>query len=219
MSLFYNYFSKSILIITWNQRVHTSSLQLLRCFRDWSISFMRKGRQCHDCSAWRKEGSGGILSMSIDTWRERTESMDSCSFQWCLVSRIQEGPSEYQEVLLCCVDEKALAQHAQRGCGVFSLEISKSCLDTQCWVSLLEQRELYQMISRGPFQTKPCCATPPSYLEAFVCGGFWLTFKCFWCFKKNPLTLSLWFTGVYVGRNIYSPSTSQSLWLAVAKHV
>lgn len=111
--------------------------------------------------------------------------MDSCSFQWCLVSRIQEGPSEYQEVLLCCVDEKALAQHAQRGCGVFSLEISKSRLDTQCWDSLLEQRELYQMISRGPFQTKPCCATPPSYLEAFVCGGFWLTFKCFWCFKKK----------------------------------
>lgn len=56
---------------------------------------------------------------------------------------MEGGSSEHLETLLCCIDDKALAQAAQRGCGVSSLEISKSCLDmslgTLLWVSLRGQ--------------------------------------------------------------------------------
>ena len=41
-----------------------------RWWRDWSISPMRTGWESWDCSAQRREGSGGILSMCINTWRE-----------------------------------------------------------------------------------------------------------------------------------------------------
>jgi len=55
----------------------------------------------------------------------------------------QEAPSEPQAALLCWAGDGALAQAAQRGCGVSSLGISKSLLDvvlgSLLWVSLLEQ--------------------------------------------------------------------------------
>ena len=34
-------------------------------------------------SAWRRKGSGGILSAYINTWREGTKKMEPGSFQWC----------------------------------------------------------------------------------------------------------------------------------------
>ena len=55
---------------------------------------------------------------------------------------------------------RALAQAAQRGCGVSSWEISKSRLDvglgSLLWVSLLEQG-LGLVGSRGPCPPQPLC--------------------------------------------------------------
>jgi len=51
-------------------------------------------------------------------------------------------PSEHKETLFYCEGDRALAQVAQRGCGVSSLEIFKSHLDivlgNQLLVALLE---------------------------------------------------------------------------------
>jgi len=46
--------------------------------------------------------------------------------QWVQTGR-QEAPCEHQEALLCCMGNRALAQAAQRACGI-SLEIFKSHL-------------------------------------------------------------------------------------------
>ena len=55
----------------------------------------------------------------------------------------QQVPSDHQEALCYCTGDGALAQVAQRGYEVSSLEISKSyldmVLDTLLWISLLEQ--------------------------------------------------------------------------------
>ena len=67
----------------------------------------------------------------------------------------QEVPPEHQEACLYCGGDRALAQAAQAGCGVSSLEIFKSHLDmdlgTLLWVALLGQG-LDQVGSRGPCQ-------------------------------------------------------------------
>lgn len=34
-------------------------------------------------SAWRTRGSGGMLSMDINTWEESAKWMDQSYFQWC----------------------------------------------------------------------------------------------------------------------------------------
>ena len=47
-----------------------------------------------------------------------------------------EVPLEHQKAPLCCAGVGALAQAAQRGCGISSLAISQSSL---LWMSLLEQ--------------------------------------------------------------------------------
>ena len=72
----------------------------------------------------------------------------------------QEAPSEHQAALLCWAGGGALAQAAQRGCGVSSLGISRSRLDVALgsllWVSLLGQG-WEQLASRGPCQPQPFC--------------------------------------------------------------
>lgn len=72
--------------------------------------------------------------------------------QWTQSGR-QEVPSDHQKVLLCIAGAGVLAQVAQRGCGLSSLEVSRSHLDmvtnTLLWVSLLEQR-LDQMDTEVP---------------------------------------------------------------------
>jgi len=50
---------------------------------------------------------------------------------------------------------ETLTQVAQRGCGVSSLETSKSCLGTMLWVSLLEWG-LGQMDPEVPFNPNQC---------------------------------------------------------------
>ena len=62
--------------------------------------------------------------------------------------------------LLCCVSDGALAQVAQRGCRVSSLEIFRSHLNimlgTVLWMSLLEQG-LDQVNFKAPFPSQPFC--------------------------------------------------------------
>lgn len=47
----------------------------------------------------------------------------------CAQTRTQEVPTEHQTAFLCCAVEGALEQFAQRGCGISSLEIFRSCVD------------------------------------------------------------------------------------------
>lgn len=39
-----------------------------RWWRDWNIFHMKKSWDSWDCSAWRREGSGEILSIYMNTW-------------------------------------------------------------------------------------------------------------------------------------------------------
>ena len=53
---------------------------------DWRISAVRKAWESWDCWAWRREGSGGILSVYINTWRESAKKTEPGCFQWCPVT-------------------------------------------------------------------------------------------------------------------------------------
>lgn len=55
----------------------------LRWLRDWRISPMRKGWECWDCLAQKREDSVRISSMCINPWREGAEMTEPGSFQWC----------------------------------------------------------------------------------------------------------------------------------------
>jgi len=69
--------------------------------------------------------------------------------QWAQTGT-QDAPSAHQH----CAGDEAEAQAAQRGCGVSSLEMFRSHLDTLLWVSLLEQG-LDLVTSRGLFKLQP----------------------------------------------------------------
>ena len=71
---------------------------------------------------------------------------------------MEEVPSERQAACLYCVGDGALAQAAQRGGGVSSLEIFRGYLDvvlrTLLWAALLEQG-----FGPGGFQRSPLTST------------------------------------------------------------
>jgi len=56
---------------------------------------------------------------------------------------MQEVPSEHQEALLCCADDRSMGAGSPERYGVFSTGIFKSCpctgLDTLLWAAVLKQ--------------------------------------------------------------------------------
>lgn len=83
------------------------SLQMAMKVMQRNTCPVRRGREGWDCSAWKRGTSGGILSKSIDTWRENAKTTEWGCYQWCSVpgeeplgtSRAQEAHSEHQK---CC---------------------------------------------------------------------------------------------------------------------
>jgi len=85
-----------------------------RWLRDWNISPMKNDWESWDCSAWRREGSGGILAMYTNTWSEAAKKMEPGSFQWqdnrqWAQIKTQEVPCEHQEALFYCEGDWAPA--------------------------------------------------------------------------------------------------------------
>ena len=79
--------------------------------------------------------------------------------QWAQVGT-QEVPPQYEDKPLPWAGARAVAQAAQRGCGVPSLVTFKTCLDAflcPCSGCACSSRGLDKMISRGPFQPLPLC--------------------------------------------------------------
>ena len=110
---------------------------------------------------------GGISSMYTNTWKEGAKRMEPGSFQWCPVTG-QEAMGTHRHTgdslwtLFYCEHHWALAQVAQRGCGVSLLgDIQKPsghgpgqlALGGPAWAGVL----LDQMTSRGPSQPPPLC--------------------------------------------------------------
>lgn len=89
-----------------------------------------------------------ILSMYINTWRESAKRTEPGFFQWWKRTRGSVHKLECSRFCLSikkhfctCVGDGALAHVAQKGYGVSSLEIFRSCLDLilgyLLWMSLL----------------------------------------------------------------------------------
>lgn len=137
----------------------------INMIRDWSISHMSKGWGSWDCLAWKREGSGEILLMHINTWRESQALFSSAQWQdqrqWTQ-TETQEVPSEHQETLLYCDGNWALEQVAKKDCGVSILRDTQKlsrhgagqpALGDPAWAEVLVD----QMTSRGPCQPQPFC--------------------------------------------------------------
>lgn len=89
-----------------------SSKWLQRWLRDQSIWNTRRGWELWDCSAWEREGSGGILPMCINKylmgwWGEKMtdKTLQSC-IQW--KQRRQGAQIETQEIPFKCKQKHLL---------------------------------------------------------------------------------------------------------------
>lgn len=106
------------------------------CWRAWSTSPMRKGRESRDHLARERGGLEGISSMSINSWREDAMKVELCYFQWCppsgqeaMGTNLDAGGSVWTwgSILLCrCWSSGA---DYQWGCGISSSEMFRSHLD------------------------------------------------------------------------------------------
>ena len=112
---------------------------------------MRKGWDTWGCSAWRREGWGGILSTLMNVWRFGAKWTGPGSFQWCPVTgqgavgtNWNTGNSIWAwEELIFCEGGRALEQAAQRGCGVsFTRDIQNppACIPVQAIAGNLLQQ-------------------------------------------------------------------------------
>lgn len=70
----------------------------------------------------------GILPMHAETRRKVEKKPSSGERQWVL-NETQEVPSEYQEIIFHCRDDKTLAQVTQRGCALCFLANLQKPLD------------------------------------------------------------------------------------------
>lgn len=86
--------------------------------------YLRRGWKNWDCSTRRIGGSGEILAMCINIWREGAKRIELNSCQWCQNKRqwgqigTQKVLSEHQEALLHSSGDRALARVTWRGCWV-----------------------------------------------------------------------------------------------------
>lgn len=67
---------------------------------------------------------GGFLAVYIYNQWECAKRTEPGSFQWCAVPG-QEVPFEQQEVFLCCVDDRVLAQIVQRVWSILLGDLQK----------------------------------------------------------------------------------------------
>lgn len=50
------------------------------------LGHQRRDSKRSDSSTWRKEGSGGILSISVSTWRTGVKKTEPGYSRWCPVT-------------------------------------------------------------------------------------------------------------------------------------
>lgn len=61
---------------------------------------MVEGGESWGCSAWRREGSGGIPSRCTTVWRESVKKMDLGSCHWCPVTSGNGHQRKHRRFLL-----------------------------------------------------------------------------------------------------------------------
>lgn len=82
---------------TWKyQREPRTELQI--SLRVWTITNKRRDQESLETSTWRKEGSGGILSMSVSTWRAGVKKPEPGFSQWCPVTSGNGDKLKYRKV-------------------------------------------------------------------------------------------------------------------------
>lgn len=102
----------------------------MKMTRDWRAWHTQRIWASWDCSSWGRKGSGGILPMPINTWRESAKRMEPGSFQRHPVpgqeavntNQNTGAPSEHQAVLC---GAGWLAQVAQRLLGLLFGDVQK----------------------------------------------------------------------------------------------
>lgn len=121
------------------------------------------GRNSRDCLAWRREGSWGISSISVNIWRGTAE--EPRSSQWCTVAELEAvgtnwstgTPSEHQETFFHCAGDRILHRWIRK--VVESSYRSSTGSWTQTWAAcsgcLSSNQD--QAASRTPCQLQPLC--------------------------------------------------------------
>lgn len=134
-----------------------------------------------DCSAWKRGGSGGILSMSRNTWWEAAKRTEPGPLQWCSAPGQEARDTKWNKRFQLNFRKHFftvwVTKHRSRLPSKATREVPSSlnrsvilCEDRPCLIQTLSIKTVYVCAYTGTsICTLMSCACDPCYIQNVLC--------------------------------------------------